>query len=510
MRICHIAATTEGATWMCEQLTELRDRFGHDVTAIVEAGSGELLEKLERAGIRFWQFDFSFPVFRDAYTLLLRVMSLASLFRRERFDVVQTHLFNSMVLGRLAAWLADVPVRLAMIAGPYHLEAHTPRWIDASTMWMETALIPSCEYTRELYRGLGATDDRMFVIYYGPDERKFDSENITPADIRRDMGWKDDAPLIAMVAYFYPALPASSWTPPRLHNRANKRHEDLISAAPAVLREFPDAHFLLIGSSWGEEGAAVEADLKRQVLEGGLQDHVHFLGFRKDVNSLLRAVDVSVQASVSENLGGTLESLLMKCPTVATRSGGMVDSVRDGITGILVEPLNPADLADGILRMLRDPVQARRYALAGQALAIERFSLRRTASDLDGVYRALRRRRSGYRIWASAVRIAAAMPIFFYLATRLARDLCQPLLIDRQAQTVSGWLRVAPRRACMRVGERTLAVIRGIPGAVRRLLTWIRLRPLYAYGWVRMILQDTEVLRRWDILFARIRRRNTV
>ena len=67
-------------------------------------------------------------------------------------------------------------------------------------------------------------------------------------------------------------------------------------------------------------------------------DAVAFTGFRSDVADILADINISVQASLSENLGGTIESLLLERPLVATRVGGMVDSVHDGVTGLLVPP----------------------------------------------------------------------------------------------------------------------------------------------------------------------------
>jgi glycosyltransferase involved in cell wall biosynthesis len=98
----------------------------------------------------------------------------------------------------------------------------------------------------------------------------------------------------------------------------------------------------------------------------GLQESVVFTGFRNDVPQIYRDLDVSVQASLNENLGGTIESLLMQCPTVATRVGGLTDSVVDGVTGVLPSPADPADLARGILRLLRDPKRARALGEAGR------------------------------------------------------------------------------------------------------------------------------------------------
>src|SRR5438552_2278304 len=123
VKLCYLVDTAAGAAWAFEQLRDLRNKYGFAVTAIVPNSEGSLVDKLRTAGIPFHVRSFGSTSLSDIWTLPFKVIGLARLFRRERFDVVQTHLFRSMVMGRLAAWLADVPVRLAMIAGPYHLEA---------------------------------------------------------------------------------------------------------------------------------------------------------------------------------------------------------------------------------------------------------------------------------------------------------------------------------------------------------------------------------------------------
>ncbi|HEY3968896.1 MAG TPA: glycosyltransferase family 4 protein [Planctomycetaceae bacterium] len=423
LNVCHVAATTEGATWMLEQLRELRDEHGCQVTAVVSGETGGLVDKLRRENIAVRSQDFRFAGLRELLRLPRSICSLARLFRRERFDVVQTHLFASMILGRIAAWLADVPVRLTMVAGPFHLEAHTPRWIDAATCWMDTTLIGSCRHTLDLYRGLGAKNNRLALIYYGPDERKFCPESTPPAQIRSEFGWPVETPLVALIAYFYAPLPSNSWIPESVQGRAIKGHEDLIKAAPEILREFPDARILLVGKGWEAGGAKHMDEMRQLVQELGLQDRVVFTGFRTDVNNILRAVDVAVQASLNENLGGTIESLLMACPTVATRVGGLVDSVIDEQTGILVRPADPQDLARGIRALLRDPARSKRLAHAGRDWMRERFTLRRTVDDLHQLYRqklfANQRRLKGYRWYASLWRLLIGTPLFFYLALRL-------------------------------------------------------------------------------------------
>jgi hypothetical protein len=144
------------------------------------------------------------------------------------------------------------------------------------------------------------------------------------------------------------------------------------------------------------------------VTELGLGQNVIFTGFRSDVPQLYRDLDVSVQASLIENLGGTIESLLMECPTVATRAGGLTDSVIDGITGILVNPADTPDLARGIVQMLRNPLRARALANAGRERMLARFTLSRTVADLDALYVSLARTARRYRPFLFVGRLLVA------------------------------------------------------------------------------------------------------
>ncbi len=53
LKVCHLVCSAEGATWMFEQLRDLRDVYGYDVVAVVSAGEGKLIDKLRSENIRY-------------------------------------------------------------------------------------------------------------------------------------------------------------------------------------------------------------------------------------------------------------------------------------------------------------------------------------------------------------------------------------------------------------------------------------------------------------------------
>jgi glycosyltransferase involved in cell wall biosynthesis len=445
-KICHLVCSSEGATWMFEQLRDLRDVHGYDVVAVVSAGEGKLIDKLRSENIRHHVTDFATGAasLRSILKLPLSIVKLAWFFRRERFDIVQSHVFATAITARPAAWIADVPVRLAMIASPFHLQARLSRQLEQSTWFMETMLIPSCACVRDLCKQIGIPEARISqVVYYGPDEKNFNPQRVEPAGIRREYRWPEDTPVICNVAYFYHRMPKSHWMPPEVHGRGHKGHEDLVRAAPRVLKAFPNARFLLVGSGWGPLGKKYFDEVKALVHDLGLERSVVFTGYRSDANRILREANVAVQASLNENLGGTIEALMMESPTVATRVGGMVDAVLEGQTGVLVNPSDSEDLARGIIELLRDPERARTLGRAGREFMLKRFTLRHTVEALASLYEKLARAqpaREYYNLFVSIRRLLAGFPIFLYVVIKM---LVMKLEVHGEAGAESLWLSAA-------------------------------------------------------------------
>jgi glycosyltransferase involved in cell wall biosynthesis len=369
---------------MFEMLCGLRD-LGYEVCAVIQTGSGDLAPKLRRAAIPFLSCDMLVSSPWDFLGLSRKVFALVKLLRRIRPDIVHYHLFTSIILGRAAAWIAGVPHRFSMITGPFYLEAPASREVDLRTLWMDTAVIASCEHVRELYARFGVKR-QIELVYYGANSANFDPANADPGRLRRELGIVSEDPIVGKVAHFYPPLPAGPWTPPQLWNRGVKGHENLLKAAQIVLAQVPNVKFVLVGAGWEELGREYEAQLKRLAVGMGLERSVFFTGYRSDVPDVLAGLDVAVQCSLSENLGGTIEALLMECPTVATAVGGMVDTVRHQQTGLLVPPDDPYPLANAILDLIRDKDRAQELGRKGREWALKNFTLARTVSEIDRLY----------------------------------------------------------------------------------------------------------------------------
>lgn len=141
---------------------------------------------------------------------------------------------------------------------------------------------------------------------------------------------------------------------------------------------------------------AYPADLRAHAAALGLTDGIRFLGpqSREGLAALLRGARMLVVPSHSETYGlVALEAAASGTPVVATASGGLIEAVENGVTGLLVDSRDPAAWTDAVSRVLEDDALAARLGAAGRARA-ERFTWDRTAEATADVYTRLLSRRT--------------------------------------------------------------------------------------------------------------------
>ncbi|RJP31668.1 MAG: glycosyltransferase family 4 protein [Phycisphaerales bacterium] len=171
-------------------------------------------------------------------------------------------------------------------------------------------------------------------------------------------------------------------SPPRSHGRAVLRvgffkgfrpvygPTYLIRAIPTVIDVCPDVRFDLVGDG-PQRLACVELAARLEV-----EPYLFFAPPQphRNVANYLAGWDVSVIPSLCESFGvAALESSAAGVPVVASRVGGLVDTVIHGQTGLLTPPAAPEQLADAIITLLRNPQMRRRMGEEGRRFVCERF-----------------------------------------------------------------------------------------------------------------------------------------
>ncbi len=161
-----------------------------------------------------------------------------------------------------------------------------------------------------------------------------------------------------------------------------KGHRDLLEAWAVVADAVPRAHLVLLGR--GE----LDRDLRRRTDELGVGGSTTFAGGHSNPARYLETIDLLAHASIEEGLGTPiLDALAAGVPVVATRTGGIPETMNDGVTGLLVPPASAEALARAVIDLLEDHPRREAMGRAGRDWVIERFSTDRMVDETLAIYR---------------------------------------------------------------------------------------------------------------------------
>lgn len=266
---------------------------------------------------------------------------LAAALRRWHVDLLHTNGLRAHYYGTVAAHLAGR--RVVCHVRDILVKRWQLRLLDLVGKWADRVICVATPVQAALDQ-CASLRDKTVVVHPGRHLDRYCPDLHAVARARVELGLDHGFPIISLLGQVTP----------------NKGQADLLDALPAVLDVHPRAHCLIVGKPLlGEVG--YERALHDQAHRLGIASHVTFTGFRSDVASILGLSDVAVTASWQEPYPATIiEAYAAGAAVVATRVGGIPELVRDGETGLLVEPHQPSQLAQAILRacgaQVREPL----------------------------------------------------------------------------------------------------------------------------------------------------------
>lgn len=205
---------------------------------------------------------------------------------------------------------------------------------------------------------------------------QLDGLDVKRAQVRRQLGIQPHDAVIAIIGRLVP------W----------KGQAVFLKALADVSQRHPDVVGLIVGHD-ASPGQSYLTQLQSTAREHGLAERgrVHFVPWLEDVWGIYAAADIIVHASTQPEPFGLvlIEAMAAGKLVIATRSGGVVDIVTDGRTGLLVEPGDPDGLARAITQVVTDPSRAAALAEAGRQRARDVFTMERNAQAVAQVYQRL-------------------------------------------------------------------------------------------------------------------------
>lgn len=347
-----------GEKWMAEAAAAMRRR-GHRVTMIVQPGA--VLGDRAR-DLNLEVFEVRLGGWLDPRSL----HGLAGVLRHARAEVIVANLDKEIRQARLAAIMAGRRVRLVARRGSpdaikdnWHYRLAYQFGVDRLICNADALVAQVCGQAPWFDR------NKVRVIPNGIDvdavRRAADGTRV-----RQELGLAPDTVVVSCVGEV-------GW---------RKGQEHVLAAAQRLRSLFGDAVWLIAG-----EGEGLE-DLRLRARSRGLDSHgyVRFLGFRRDVTSILAASQILVLPSRREGFPNTLlEGMALGLPVAASRADGIPELVVHGKTGFLHAIDDRESFVDDCEHLLGDPDLRRRFGIAGQERAASVFAQGAVMDRVEGV-----------------------------------------------------------------------------------------------------------------------------
>lgn len=345
-------------------------RAGFEVTVACLKGWGELGDDLEGRGVR------AMALGANGRPDLKVVGRLLSILRRDRIQILHSHLFPANLAARIVGKVAGVPVVITSLHDSDLGMGIRERLAERLTAPLSDAVIACSEaMRRHAIETHGLRPGLVLTLRNGIEVTAPPPDAAARNRLRRDLGAGPEDPLIGTVG--------------GLDGRT-RGLVVFLAAARLLAAEFPRARFAIVGD--GPARDSLEGGAARE----GISHRTAFTGARRDVPAVMGALDLFAQPSLWEGCGVTiLEAMAAGTPVVAGRLGGVPEMVQDGATGILVTPGDPRDLARGCAALLRDRDLSARLARSGRARVEASFRVEELVERTAAMYRDLLSRRRG-------------------------------------------------------------------------------------------------------------------
>ncbi len=321
-----------------------------------------------------------FPIFSLVRRLsfkndILAFISIYRLIKRIRPHIVHTHTSKAGLLGRLAAYLAKVPIIIHTPHGHIFHSYYSPFMtkvfvIAERILSLNTDIIATLtdmERDEHLEQGI-ASIEKYVIIHSGVMLQQIMDMNIDVETGKSKFGIPQNCNVIGVVGRLVPV----------------KGHKYLVSAAKKIIKKSYNTVIVFVGDGY------LGPELERQSESLGIRKNIIFTGWRKDVIEVLSLFDILVLPSLNEGMGKVLiEGMALGKPIVASSVGGIIDLVKSGDNGILVPPRDSDALEEAILKLIRNKNLARRLGENGKARTYPEYDTYTMVRQIEELYESL-------------------------------------------------------------------------------------------------------------------------
>jgi len=327
-------------------------RGGHK--AVVVSAGGQLVNELEAFGAVHYQL----PVHKKSFLNMFKLVpELAKIIEKEKIDIVHAR-------SRAPAWIAYFACRRTKAIFITTCHGYYRKHFFSSVMgWGKKVIVLSNVIARHMIEDFSVPYERIKLVPRSVDLEKF--KYISP-----DTKINDEFN-VGIIGRITPL----------------KGHLYFIKAMAKVARVVPRIKIWIVGDSPVSKQAYKE-QVQVLVKRLGLSHCTEFLGTQRDIPGILSNLDLLVLATTTHEAFGRVivEAQASGVPVVATKVGGVVDIIDDGVTGLLVHPSDAASMSEAVLKIFKDKQLALSLAENAYKKVKEKYSVELMVKNTLDVY----------------------------------------------------------------------------------------------------------------------------
>lgn len=295
-------------------------KMGHK--AVMVSGGGKQRDTLAKFGI----VHYTLPVHKKSpFSIVYSIKKLKEIIKEERIDIVHARSRVPAIIGGISSYLSEIPF-ITTCHGYY-----SKHIFSYAMTWGKFVIVISNSVGRHMLDDFGLPLERMRLIWRGVDLEQF--------HFREPQIQDKNIYTIGMIGRITPL----------------KGHKFFIKSLLMVSKVMPNIKVLIVGDA-PENKVKFKEELKGLVNRLELDKNVEFVGEFGNIHQIMSRLDLLVLATIAPEAFGRviIEAFASGVPVVATNVGGVLDVIEDGKDGILVPPQEPREMAEAILRVLKN------------------------------------------------------------------------------------------------------------------------------------------------------------
>jgi glycosyltransferase involved in cell wall biosynthesis len=335
---------------------------------VVLPKNGSLSTLLQHNNISHFHLDLPKIKGIRPHLVVKSILALKKTISDLNIKLVHGNDIRAMVYGAIAGLLSKVP-RVWHVQVAYKKEMFVDRVLylfSTKVICISSAVLKRFDWAKK--------NGKLILIYYGVDLARFRPKNKKERKkLCAELSIKERSFIISTVSQIVP------W----------KRIDVLIRSAKIITSEKPNTIFIICGKPQ-ENRQEYFNMLKSMIRKLGLENNIHFIGFREDIDRILAASDLFVLPSENETFGRVLiEAMASGVPVAASRTGGIPDIIENRVNGFLFEVGDFQKLGAIAIELINNPGLCQKIGISGRKKVLQEFQNEKQTEKIQKLYNTL-------------------------------------------------------------------------------------------------------------------------